>query len=218
MIYLLLLFLSALEFCLHICLCQGVRSPGTGVTDSCELPWGCWELNPGPLEEQLVFLIAKPFLQTREVSSSFVLSFLCSGYILFFTFGFFIHQPHIFSFILTCLFSKHLLRTLLKMLEEVSSCRSHSPFRLCFVHIDFSFHSFTHSFIHSSIHSLTHLCTHLTNMYGELLCAEAIRLNEVMMHSCNNRSLYTACALGTGNNHHSSWGSVVWFRRVSTGA
>ncbi|ERE77141.1 E3 ubiquitin-protein ligase [Cricetulus griseus] len=31
--------------------CKGVRSPGTGVTDSCELPCGCWELNRGPLEE-----------------------------------------------------------------------------------------------------------------------------------------------------------------------
>ncbi|KAL6040702.1 hypothetical protein STEG23_006982, partial [Scotinomys teguina] len=27
-------------------------SPGTGVTDSCELLYGCWELNPGPLQEQ----------------------------------------------------------------------------------------------------------------------------------------------------------------------
>ena len=30
---------------------EEVRSPRTGVTDSCELPCGCWELNPGPLEE-----------------------------------------------------------------------------------------------------------------------------------------------------------------------
>lgn len=28
------------------------RSSGTGVTDSCELLSGCWELNHGPLEEQ----------------------------------------------------------------------------------------------------------------------------------------------------------------------
>ena len=35
-----------------LCLCEGVGSAGTGVTDSCELPCGCWELNPGPLEEQ----------------------------------------------------------------------------------------------------------------------------------------------------------------------
>lgn len=33
------------------------------VTDSCELSFGCWELNPGPLEEQSEFLTAKPFLQ-----------------------------------------------------------------------------------------------------------------------------------------------------------
>jgi hypothetical protein len=35
--------LCALVFGLHICLCKGVRSPGTGVTDNCELL--CWELN-----------------------------------------------------------------------------------------------------------------------------------------------------------------------------
>jgi hypothetical protein len=28
--------------------CEGVISPGTGVSDSCELPCGCRELNPGP--------------------------------------------------------------------------------------------------------------------------------------------------------------------------
>jgi hypothetical protein len=33
-------------------LCEGVGSLGTGVTDSYELPCGCWELNLGPLEEQ----------------------------------------------------------------------------------------------------------------------------------------------------------------------
>ena len=44
-------------------LCEGVRSPGTGVIDSCELSYGCWELNPGPLEEQPVFLTSEPSLQ-----------------------------------------------------------------------------------------------------------------------------------------------------------
>jgi len=48
---------------LRVCLCKGVRSPGTGVTDRCELPCGCWELNLGPLEEQLVFLTPEPSLQ-----------------------------------------------------------------------------------------------------------------------------------------------------------
>lgn len=37
--------------------CEGIRSPGTG------LPCECWELNSGPLEEQLVHLMAEPSLQ-----------------------------------------------------------------------------------------------------------------------------------------------------------
>ena len=43
--------------------CLGVQFPGTGVTDSCEMTYGCWELNLGPLEEQLVFLTVEPPLQ-----------------------------------------------------------------------------------------------------------------------------------------------------------
>ena len=35
---------------------EGDRSPGTRVMDSCEIPCGCWELNPGLLEEQPVLL------------------------------------------------------------------------------------------------------------------------------------------------------------------
>ena len=53
----------ALVFGLQVCLCESVGSPGTGVTDSCELPCGYWELNLGPLEEQLEFLTAEPSLQ-----------------------------------------------------------------------------------------------------------------------------------------------------------
>lgn len=30
---------------------------GTGIIDGCELPSGCWESNPGPLEEQTILLI-----------------------------------------------------------------------------------------------------------------------------------------------------------------
>lgn len=33
-----------------------IRSPGPGLTDSCELPCGCWKLNLGPLQEQQVLL------------------------------------------------------------------------------------------------------------------------------------------------------------------
>ena len=43
---------------LYVSLCEGVRSPGTGVRDSCELQCGCCALNLGHLEEQLVLLTA----------------------------------------------------------------------------------------------------------------------------------------------------------------
>ena len=48
--------------CMYIWV-RGVGFPGTGVIDSCELPCGSWELNPGPLEEQSVLLTIEPFLQ-----------------------------------------------------------------------------------------------------------------------------------------------------------
>lgn len=43
---------------------EGIRSPGTGVPDNCELPCGCWDLNLGSLEEKPVLLAAEPPLQT----------------------------------------------------------------------------------------------------------------------------------------------------------
>jgi hypothetical protein len=39
-------------FGLHVCLNEGVGSPGIGVTGSCEVPCGCRELNQGPLKLQ----------------------------------------------------------------------------------------------------------------------------------------------------------------------
>jgi hypothetical protein len=33
------------------------------ITEGCEPPWGCWELNSGPVEEQSVLLTAEPSLQ-----------------------------------------------------------------------------------------------------------------------------------------------------------
>ena len=33
------------------------------ITDGCEPPCGCWELNSGPLEEHTVLLTSKPSLQ-----------------------------------------------------------------------------------------------------------------------------------------------------------
>jgi hypothetical protein len=56
-IYKIIIFiLCALVFYLHICLCENVGLLATGVTESCELWGGCWELNPGPLEKQPVLL------------------------------------------------------------------------------------------------------------------------------------------------------------------
>lgn len=58
-----LLFLKIYLFYLRVCLWEGVRSFRTGVTSSCEQPCWSWELNQGPLEEQLVFFTIEPSLQ-----------------------------------------------------------------------------------------------------------------------------------------------------------
>ena len=42
---------------------EAIVSPGTGVTDSCELSCGCWKLNLGPLEAQQLLLTTETFLQ-----------------------------------------------------------------------------------------------------------------------------------------------------------
>ena len=36
------------------------------ITDGCEPPCGCWELNSGPLEEQAMLLTSEPFLQLQN--------------------------------------------------------------------------------------------------------------------------------------------------------
>jgi hypothetical protein len=51
---------------LPACIC--LRSSGTGPTDSCEVPYGCWELNPGSLKEQIVFLSTELTLQPQGFS------------------------------------------------------------------------------------------------------------------------------------------------------
>lgn len=43
-----------------------VGASGTGITGGCEVPWGCWEPNPGPLEEQRVLLATEPSLQPQH--------------------------------------------------------------------------------------------------------------------------------------------------------
>ena len=41
----------------------GKKRASDPITDGCESPSGCWELNSGPLEGQLVFLTTEPSLQ-----------------------------------------------------------------------------------------------------------------------------------------------------------
>lgn len=53
---------------LHACLMpkkakEGIRAPRTGVKDSCELSWGCWESNGGSLKKPQVLLAAGSSLQ-----------------------------------------------------------------------------------------------------------------------------------------------------------
>lgn len=61
-----------------MCLYEGVGSPGTGITDNCELPCGCRELNPRPLKQQPVLVTDEPSLQNTashiSIRSKLVLS------------------------------------------------------------------------------------------------------------------------------------------------
>ena len=44
----------------HTPACQ--KRASVNITDGCEPPYGCWELNLGPLEEQPVLLTTEPSL------------------------------------------------------------------------------------------------------------------------------------------------------------
>jgi hypothetical protein len=52
-------------YCMHMgTLLLSSETPEEGIrSDSCEPPYGCWELNSGPLEEQSVLLTTEPSLQ-----------------------------------------------------------------------------------------------------------------------------------------------------------
>ena len=45
---------------------ESIRSSATGVTDGCESPCRCWELNPNPSEEQPALLTPEPYLQFQK--------------------------------------------------------------------------------------------------------------------------------------------------------
>jgi hypothetical protein len=58
-----------------------VRVSDPEVTDSCEVPWGCWALNLHPLEEQLVTLTTEPSLQPLSLHFYFFFKDLFIYYI-----------------------------------------------------------------------------------------------------------------------------------------
>jgi hypothetical protein len=54
-------------FCLYVWRCEGVRSPGTGVTDSwLELLYGCWEFEPRSSGSATVLLIVETSFQPPQ--------------------------------------------------------------------------------------------------------------------------------------------------------
>jgi hypothetical protein len=55
------------------CLQTHQKSVLDPITDSCEPPCGCWELNSGPLEEQSVLLTSELSLQTLPLGSIILL-------------------------------------------------------------------------------------------------------------------------------------------------
>jgi hypothetical protein len=63
----------------HCCCLQTHQKRASDpITDGCEPPCGCWELNPGPLEEQSVLLTTEPSRQP-PIHKSLILSVLSSG-------------------------------------------------------------------------------------------------------------------------------------------
>lgn len=46
-----------------------VGCPGSGVPESSELVYGCWEPNPGPLEKQQVFLTGTLVSAVSDIDS-----------------------------------------------------------------------------------------------------------------------------------------------------
>ena len=69
--------------CMNVCECtcvmqcpwrsgEGVGSPGTAVSNGCYMTYGCWELNPDPLQEQSMLLTPEPALQPHILVCVFV--------------------------------------------------------------------------------------------------------------------------------------------------
>ena len=59
---------------LPVCMPAGQKRAPDLTIDGCEPPYGCWELNSGPLEEQSVFWTTEPSLQSSRAISNIVFS------------------------------------------------------------------------------------------------------------------------------------------------
>ena len=57
------MYMSALSACTPAC---QKRAPEL-ITDGCKPPYGCWDLNSGPLQKQPVLLTNEPSLQPLYV-------------------------------------------------------------------------------------------------------------------------------------------------------
>ena len=55
-----------MDFCFHMCLCEGTRYAGDGDT-GCELSYGCWELNSSLLEDQPALLTVESSLHPQNI-------------------------------------------------------------------------------------------------------------------------------------------------------
>jgi hypothetical protein len=67
------IFILCVYVYLSVCMCttfgkdskevrRGIESLGNRVTQTCELPYGCWEVNLSPLQEKQVLLTVEPSL------------------------------------------------------------------------------------------------------------------------------------------------------------
>ena len=57
------LFIYYVYNILSVCMSAGQKRAPDLITDGCEPPCRCWELNSGPLEEQAMLLTTEPSLQ-----------------------------------------------------------------------------------------------------------------------------------------------------------
>ena len=58
--YLFILFIYYVYNILSACMPEGQKRAPDLITDGCEPPRGCWQLNSGPLEEQAMLLTSEP--------------------------------------------------------------------------------------------------------------------------------------------------------------